>query len=126
MARCRAVALMRGARSFGLPSASKPSSSLISANSGSTLSTGVSGLSLPRSIRIIAAVLPTALVIEKMRNTVSSAAGLPGAASPAAPDQVTPLALAVMATAKGRSWRATASSMTRFSSDMSCLLEGGT
>ena len=80
VARCRAVALMRGARSFGLPSAPKPSSSLISANSGSTLSTVVSGLSLPRSIRIIAAVLPTALVIEKMRNTVSSAAGLPGAA----------------------------------------------
>ena len=50
----------------------------------------MSALSLPRSIRIIAAVLPTALVIEKMRKTVSTVAGCPGLRSPVAPDQTTP------------------------------------
>jgi hypothetical protein len=67
------------------------------------LSTGASGLSLPRSIRIIAAVLPTAFVIEKMRKTVSTVARTPGLRSPAAPDQVVPLALPVIATRKGTS-----------------------
>ena len=65
------------------------------------LSTVASGLSLPRSIRIIAAVLPIAFVIEKMRKTVSTVAACPGLRSPAAPDQVMPAALPVMATRKG-------------------------
>ena len=56
----------------------------------------------------MAAVVPIALVIEKMRNTVSSVAATPGARSPTTPDHVTPAALPVMATTNGTSFWATA------------------
>ncbi len=118
VARWRTVAWLRGALMRGLPSASKPSSTCLLPNAGRISATGVSGFSLPRSIRIIAAVLPTALVIEKMRNTVSWAAGRSARARPAAPDQVTPAALPVMPTTNGTWSAATASDRMRSSSDM--------
>jgi len=121
VARCRTVAFVFGARNTGLPSGPIDSSTFISANSGRMLSTVASGLSLPRSIRIMAAVLPTALVIEKIRNTVSTAAGCPGLASPAAPLHSTPSLLPSVATTKGTSLRDTASRMTRSNSFMLCL-----
>ena len=74
VARCLTVACVRGARMRGFPSASKPSSTCSSAKRGRMLDTVASGLSLPRSIKIMAAVQPTALVIEKMRITVSTLA----------------------------------------------------
>ena len=85
VANWRIVAFVLGARNFGL-SPSKPSKTLISENSGRMSSTGDSGSSLPRSIKIIAAVDPTALVIENILKTVSCTALRPGAASPAAPE----------------------------------------
>jgi hypothetical protein len=63
-------------------------------------------------MRIMAAVEPTALVMEKIRNTVSGAAGFPGAASPEAPANVTPDALPVMPTTKGKRFAATESPST--------------
>ena len=66
-------------------SPSKRSRTRMFANSGNMSSTGVSALSLPRSMGIIAAVLPTALVIVYMRKTELSSRfaprrGIPGRA----------------------------------------------
>src|SRR6185369_11310457 len=87
------------------------------------VSTTVSALSFPRSIRIIAAVLPTALVIEKMRKTVSIVAGCPGLRSPAAPDHTTPAASPTMPTRKGASSLETASLMTLSRSDIDASIK---
>tara|TARA_B100001123_G_scaffold334238_1_gene377398 strand:- start:577 stop:888 length:312 start_codon:yes stop_codon:yes gene_type:complete len=67
------------------------------------LATGVSMWSLPRSISIIAATEPIALVMENIRKAVSRLAAEPGAASPDTPDQVIPAALPVIATINGTS-----------------------
>jgi hypothetical protein len=64
-------------------------------------------------MRIIAASAPIALVCEKMRNTVSSHAGIPGRASPAAPRWSVPSALTACATMKGAARAATASQKIR-------------
>ena len=69
-------------------------------------------------MRIIAAMLPTALLIEKIRKTVSMSAACPALRSPAAPDQATPSRRPTMATRNGASCFETASAMTRSSSAM--------
>ena len=117
VARWRTVALLRGARRRGV-APSKPSSTLILANSGMIASTGVFGSSLPRSIRIIAAVEPTAFVIEKIRKTVSCVAFCPGARSPDEPDHLTPSLSPTMATRNGASCARTLCSITSFNSDI--------
>jgi hypothetical protein len=66
-------------------------------------------------MRIIAAVEPMPLVMEKTLSTVSGAAFMPGAASPEAPAKVTPEALPVMPMAKGTLAAATESSRTFWS-----------
>lgn len=108
VARWRTVALVLGGRNLGW-SPSYPTRTCRSPNSGKMSSTNASGSSWPRSTRIMAAVEPTALVMEKIRKTVSSVAGAPGARSPAAPDQSAPSELPNMATTKGTSLALTAS-----------------
>jgi hypothetical protein len=80
------VAVVRGSRSTG-SSPSQPSSTLSSAHSGRISATGVSRLMLPFSTSCMAAVDVTALVIDAIRNTVSSVigAGSPRARTPDAP-----------------------------------------
>ena len=67
----------RAGRVFGLPSASKPSSTIGFANSGSMALMGASSDSLPRSICCMAQAPVIALVIEAIQTTVSAVIGSP-------------------------------------------------
>ena len=76
-----------GARSRGLPAASKPSSTFTAPSSGSTSLAARSSTSLPRSTSCMAAVAVIAFVIEAIQTTVSGVigAGLPSSRQPNAP-----------------------------------------
>ena len=67
----------RAGRVFGLPSESKPSSTIGFASSGSTVLIGASSDSLPRSTCCMAQAPVIALVMEAIQTTVSTVIGSP-------------------------------------------------
>ncbi len=87
VSRWRSVIGRFGARSRGLPAASKPSSTRAAPSSGTTSAAGRSRESLPRSTSCMAAAAVIALVIEAIHTTVSRVigAGLPISRWPKAP-----------------------------------------
>ena len=99
-----------GARSRGFPAASKPSSTLAAASSGTISLAGRSRLSLPRSTSCIAAVAVIALVMDAIQTTESSVmgAGLPRSRLPKAPSYSTSVSVAATATTPGIAFDSTA------------------
>ena len=83
----RVVTARLGARSLGLPSASKPSRTWALPISGAYFSAGASRSSLPSSTSCRTAVPVIALVVEKIANTESvvMSASWPRTRLPAAP-----------------------------------------